>query len=377
MRTTQSLQFYCRQSKANKDGLSPMELSIILNGERKFINLPVKFSPKEFNRTRPPKEITESINAWRYRITDHTTQMMNQGIPVTAESLREVIRTGGVRHYTVGDLFNDYLSILKDRIGQDLTYNVYRKYELIRDKFYGFIEPNSSVTHITNSLIQRFYTSLNSKYDQSTSAGYMTKLKTFVRFAMDNDRLRVNPFQGITIKKGRKEIITLTEGEIDRIRTTELYSDSLNKVRDCFLVMCGTGLAYIDLKDLKKDDITRTDSDNLAYIEKRRHKTNQPYTSIVLPFALDIIDRYDNLPVISNQKMNAYLKQIAVMCEIDPSKIHCHTGRKTYGQLLVSKGVRMETVARTLGHSSTKITEAYYCRPKTDDVIKEVLSKIK
>ena len=376
MRTTQSLQFYCRSSKENKDGLSPLELSIILNGERKFINLPVKFSPKDFNRARPPKEITECVDAWRYRITDYTTQMMNQGLPVTSESLREVIRTGGIRSYTVGDLFNDYLSILKVRIGQDLTPNVYRKYELIRDKFFQFISPDSSVTHITNSLIQRFYAHLNSLYDLSTSAGYMTKLKTFVRFAMDNDRLRVNPFQGITIKKGHKDIITLTEEEINRIKQTELYSDSLDKVRDCFLVMCGTGLAYIDLKDLKREDIIRT-GDNLSYIEKRRHKTNQPYTSIVLPFALEIIDRYQKLPVISNQKMNAYLKQIAVMCGIDPKKVHCHTGRKTYGQLLLSKGVRMETVARTLGHSSTKITESYYCRPRTNDIIQEVSSIMK
>ena len=375
MRTTQSLQFYCRPSKENKDGMSPLELSIVLNGERKFINLPVKFSPRDFNRARPPKEITECMDAWRYRITDYTTQMMNQGIPVTAESLREVIRTGGVKNYTVGDLFNDYLSILKVRIGQDLTANVYRKYELIRDKFYKFISPESSVTHITNSLIQGFYAHLNKTYDQSTSAGYMTKLKTFIRFAMDNDRLKVNPFQGIKISKGRKEIITLTEDEIKRIGKAELYSDSLNKVRDCFLIMCGTGLAYIDLKDLRKEDIKRTPT--RSYIEKRRHKTNQPYTAVVLPFALDIIDKYDRLPVISNQKMNAYLKQIAVMANIDPNKVHCHTGRKTYGQLLISKGVRMETVARTLGHSSTKITESYYCRPKTNDVLQEVSSVMK
>lgn len=81
VRATSSLQFYCRSSKANKQGLAPLELSIILNGSRRFTNLPTKFNPEEFNKKRPSTEIVEVVEIWRERINSYIREMMLNDVP--------------------------------------------------------------------------------------------------------------------------------------------------------------------------------------------------------------------------------------------------------------------------------------------------------
>ena len=91
-RTTSSLQFYCRSSKANKQGLAPLELSIILNGSRRFINLPSKFSPVEFNKKRPMATITETVDLWRTKINTFINEMMLNNIPITLSMAEEALK---------------------------------------------------------------------------------------------------------------------------------------------------------------------------------------------------------------------------------------------------------------------------------------------
>ena len=368
-RTTSSITFYCRESKKSKTGLAPVELGICLNGERKFINLPLKFKPEDYNKKRQPKEIAEAIEAFRARVNQYMVDMVNNGIPVTADGLRSIIQTGGIQTYTVNDLFKEYLEILNMRVGTDLSKGVYRKYELVAEKFLGYIDGTKEAVTICNSQIRSFYASLNNQYDGSTSASMMTKLKAFIVFGLDNNRIKINPFQGIKIVKPKKDITYLAESEIKALLGANMGNKSLDRVKDMFLIMCGTGLAYADLKNLKKEDIKNLNG--TYYICKKRVKNGQDYTSVVLPFAKDILDRYDELPVISNQKMNTYLKRIGELLGMD-KELHCHLARKSYATFLLNKGVRMETVSKTLGHSNTKITQQYYASFINKNIIEEV-----
>lgn len=369
MRTTSSIQFYCRASKANKQGYAPVELSICLNGTRKFINLPIKFKPEEFNRKRQPEEIVDSLVIWRNKINSYVNDILLNGIPLTAEALRTTIQTGGVKSYTVQNLFDDYLNILRKRIDKDLSAGVYRKYELVKEQFLTYVNPNAEVTTITNSIIQNYYVDLKNKYDDSTTAGYMRKLKTFIKFAIDNDKIKVNPFQNIKITRPQKDIDFLTENEINKLIHTSTGNTSLDKVKDCFIVMCGTGMAYSDIKQFTKDDLKELNG--TYYINKKREKTGVEYTSVVLPFAASIINKYDVLPVISNQKFNAYLHTIEDLLNIK-KKLHTHLARHSYATLLLNKGVKLETVSKTLGHSSVKMTTTYYAKYLPQTIVEEV-----
>jgi len=206
MRATSSLQFYCRQSKAAKNGLAPIELSIIINQKRCFINLPRKEYPQDFKKaitTRKNNDIKDYLNEVRNQFNQIMTDMMHNGIPLTSESLREYFKSGGVKPYTVEDLWNDYLNILEKRVGTTMDKMTYAKYISARNIFYSFIDKHSEVTSITPALIQTILATLQSKYKESSICSIMTKIKTVIIFAKDNGKIQINPFQNIKYSKGK------------------------------------------------------------------------------------------------------------------------------------------------------------------------------
>lgn len=373
MRTTLNCNIYCRKSKEGKNGLAPLELSIIINGVRKFINLPFKAKPEEFNRKKRPRELQEYVNVTMANINNIIIDMAKNGIPLTTETLRKYVRTGGFQPYTIKDLFSDYLKILKSRIGIDLTSGAYRKYELTSELFLNEVDGEQEVTNITPSVIQQFYISLQKKYNTATSASYIAKTKTFIQFGLDNNKLKINPFQGLKVHREKKVIDYLTEDEINKIKQAEIDNDCLNNVRDAFLMQVYSGLAYIDLEHLTKEDIKITE-EGTHYIQKDRVKTGVQYTSVILPDGIEILKKHNyKLKVISNQKMNIYLKQVMNLAGITHN-LTTHLGRKTYGHILLNMGVRMETVAKCLGHSNSKTTAKYYAEVMSNTVIEEVKS---
>lgn len=373
-RNTFSYGFYARSSKVSKKTkMAPVELSFVANGKRVFINLPYRVRMEDWNKKHRPKEIEDYLSAQRQIVSKVLTEMAENGIPVTAETLRDYFRTGGVKSYTVEDLFTEYLSIQKQRVPKSLSQGVYRKYELVRDLFFTQSKKESEVSSITNYTVRKFFTFLDSKYDNSTAVGYKTKFKSFITFALDNNKLKVNPMQGIKIEKKKKPLVFLTEEEIRKIIDTPIENKSLSRVRDAFVLQLSTGLAYADILALRKEDIHIT-SDGTHYISKPRVKTGTTYTTVILKEGVEVLKRNDyQLTIISNQKSNAYLRAIQGLCGID-KHLTTHLARKTFGQRLLSSGVRMETVSKALGHSSTKITQTYYCDLQSDSVIKEITS---
>lgn len=369
-KTTSSFSFYVRNSKANKQGLAPLELSIVINQSRVFINLPQKFSPVEFNKKRQPKVIQDAIQEWRYKIDTILVDMMRNDIPVTAERLREYIRTGGVKSYTTEDMFNEFLALQKARVGTSLSKGVYRKYELVAELFFKEFDKTQECTAITNGVVRRFYALLDNKYDNSTSTGYKTKYKAFVTYGMDNDKIKVNPFQGIKIVKEKKPIDYLTEAEINKLMTTPIENESLSKVRDCAVFQICSGIAYCDIVALQPEDMK--EDNGVYYINKRRQKTGTEFTAVILPQGVEIWNKYEGrLPIISNQKYNCYLKTIGTLCDLK-TNLHSHLFRHSYCTLLLNRGVSLKTIAKCAGHASSKVTESFYAHLEDKTVLNEV-----
>lgn len=374
-RTTFNVAFVCRKSKANKDGMSPVEMSIVLNGDRKFINLPRKEKPEEFNRKRRSKDLEDYLSLMRSRVNEIMTEMLSNEEPITTDRIREYVRMGGYKSYTVGQLFTDYLALLSKRVDVDLSFGVYRKYELVRNLFYKYISPDSECTAITNALVKQFQVDLYAKYDSSTAAGYLTKLKTFIKFGIDNNKIKINPLQGIKTVKAKKPIIYLTEAEIKRINGLSIDNKSLSDVRDAFILQASTGLAYCDLCALKKEDIKITE-DGTHYISKSRKKTGTTFTTVILPMGVEVLKKHNyNLHIISNQKYNVILRTLETIGSI-PKHLTTHVARRTYATLLLNKGVKLEIVSKCMGHRNTKITQAAYAEVLDKTVINEVVSAI-
>lgn len=359
MRTTFNIGFVCRQSKVTKAGKAPVEMSIIINGKRTYLTLPMKEDPKSFQKQvaskkmNPMKEYLEQIYQ---KVVVAQTELVKNDIPVTAISLKDYIQNGCTTSYTIDDLFTEYLKILKKRVGVNLTAAVYRKYEIVRDLFYGSISNTKQVNEITNGVIANFYAELNRKYESTTSAAMMVKLKTIITYALDNGKLKINPFNSIKISKRTKEVEYLTLDEIQAIKSKS-FNGRLEKVRDLFLFQCFTGLAYADMAQLTKEDF-QFNGDQI-FIKKCRVKTGISYLTVLIDEAVEIVKRYNfELPVLSNQKYNSYLKEIADLCGIT-KPMHTHIGRHTFATYMLNKGVSIEVVAKMLGHSNIKQTQHY------------------
>ena len=374
MRTTSSLQFYCRKCKATKNGLAPIEASLIINGKRTFINLPRKEYPEAFKRAVTQKRdnpIKDYLYEVRNKLNDIQLEMMRAGIPLTSAALKDYFKTGGVKAYTLEDLWNAFLQIQSKRVGVSISEMGHRKYISARNTLYEYIPKETETSQITPAMMQDVLASLQSRFKESTVSGIMTKIKTVIKFGMDNGKITINPFQGLKYSKGTPSIDYLTEEEIARIVCKETGIERLDKVKDLAVFQIASGLSYADTQALRPEDI-HYEPDGTCYIYKERRKTGVPYTSVVFPEGAAILKKYNNqLPSISNQRGNAYLKEIQTLCNIDKT-LHFHLFRKTYGTRLLNRGVRLETVSKCLGHSSTQITQSAYAKLLKHTIIKEV-----
>lgn len=371
--TTFDISFYCRESKTNRQGLAPVEMSIIINGERCIVTLPRKEVPSEFKRACSSKrdnDIKQYLQAVRAKIGEIQTEMLEKDIPLTASLLRDYFRTGGIQQYSIEDLFDDYYAILEKRIGVDLTQKTYRKYELARDRLYQMVDRSKPLTFLTNALMKDYMVTLNQEYDYVTAQSYCQKIKTVCMFAAANGKMSIDPFFDMHLRKGEKNVQYLSEDEVITIRDSQLHNASLNRVKDLFIFQVNSGLSYCDMAILVPEDYQVTEQ-GLYYIHKQRMKTHTFFTAVVFPDGVDILRRYGFvLPILSNQKYNAYLKQIADLCNIT-KPLHTHVARHTYATLCLNRGVRVEVVAKLLGHSTTKIT-AHYAKFIQSTIISEV-----
>lgn len=371
--TTLNVSFYCRPCKANKKGLAPIELSLIINGERAYITLPRKESPVTFKKYIGMKKmnpVKEYVEATRNRLNDIITEMMEDGVMLNTQTLTEYFRYGGVKRYTIKMLFDEYLSLLKKRVNNDLTPRSFRKYELSRDKFYTIISPNSPIGSITNTIIAEYMSMLKKTYNTPTANGYGQRIKTVLKYGMSKGIVKTNPFVNIHLRKNITHVEFLTDEELARIRDTELYNESLNRMRDLFIFQSSCGLSYCDMAALTPEDYKYNEKKQI-YIHKKRAKTGVYFTSVILPDGIDILKKYDfKLPKISNQKYNAALKFIKEICKIE-KPLHTHIARHSYATRCINMGIRLEVVAKLLGHSSTRLTQ-HYAKLLEKNIINEV-----
>ncbi len=361
VRNTANISFYCRESKKNKDGLAPIELSLVINGRRCFVQLPRKEEPTAFKReinSKKDNDLKEYLRLIRVRLNEIETTFLRDGEALTAAALKDYFKTGGYVLYTVGDLFDDYMRILAKRVNVDLKPKTYRKYEIARDKFYKILPPTEPVSAITHAVIMDYQASMNQYLDYVTTNGYCQRVKTVVQFGIDNGRMKINPFSGIKLRKGEKSVQFLTEEEVEKIRTTDFHNESLNRVRDLFVFQAASGLSYTDMEKLKPEDF-RQAPNGQYYIHDKRNKTGVYYTAVILEQGVEILKKYNfQLPILSNHKMNVYLKTIRDLCGID-KPIFSHVARHTYATRCLNRGIRLEVVAKLLGHSTTRITQHY------------------
>ena len=161
------------------------------------------------------------------------------------------------------------------------------------------------------------------------------------------------------------------------MESVELSKERYDNVRNVFVFGCYTGLSYIDIKVLSKDNIVHG-IDGKKWLSLYRQKSDEPVKVPLLGKALDILGKYMDsekgnrlLPVYSNQKMNRYIKEVAVICKIDKN-LSSHVARHTFATTVtLSNGVPIETVSKLLGHTKLSTTQIY-ARVMEDKIGKDI-----
>ena len=359
MRNTFDITFYCRKCKKNRKGLAPIELAISMNGERRFINLPVTMKPEQFEKhilsktANDTKKYLESVES---SIKEYQFRRASEGLDISIDLIREYVKSGFNTNYTMQELWDAFFTSFRKK---GTTPRNERKYELVMEVFFSnILSPDAQVSELSHLHILQFERHLKTHFADSTAANMLSKFRSIVLFGISIERIAVDPFKGIHIRKKAKEVDFLSAQEVDSIRKKKMPNERLERVKDLFLFQCFTALSYCDMAALVPDDFQQNQFGQI-YIEKCRAKTKVLFCTVLFEDAIDIARKYDfRLPVISNQRYNGYLKEIADLCGIEKT-LHTHLGRHTAGCYLLNKGLPIEVVSKIMGHTNTRMTRHY------------------
>ncbi len=218
----------------------------------------------------------------------------------------------------------------------------------------------TSFFDLTPANIRKFDDYLHEQGDksQATICNYHKKLHKYTHMLWRYEMIPSDPYNQFEIKRGTsKPRHPLTEDELLELRNAELTA-KLDRVRDLFLFMSYTGLAYVDMCNFDFKTMTEKEG-NLYYIDGERIKTGSDFYTPILPPAMAVLEKYNyHLPTITNQKLNDYLHVIQEKLNFKKS-LTCHVARHSFATLLLTYDFSIEKTARALGHKDIRTTQIY------------------
>ncbi|WP_398456042.1 site-specific integrase [Sphingobacterium thalpophilum] len=335
---------------------------------------------QELERAIGSKEDAKSLNHFietlQTRISNYRTELINHDETITAQKLIDFVKGKNVSKVTVLQEFDDHNSEILALVGKkEYAIGTYERYQIARSHAANYIRykynrDDLEFRELNFEFIKGYELYLKTIRDCSnnTALKYIANLKTIVLRAIAKDIIPRDPFKLFKSKKVKIKKKPLSTEELIRLENKVFTSERLSLVRDVFVFQCYTGLAYIDAFQLKPSDI-KTGIDGNLWIMSSRQKSKSETDIPLLPKAIEILDKYRDhplcirrgtiLPVKSNQKMNEYLKEIAVLCNITDT-LNTHKARRTFGSTVTLKnGVPLHIVKEMMGHHSVKQTEEY------------------
>ncbi|WP_298152164.1 site-specific integrase [Flavobacterium sp.] len=383
MKAKVSILFYAKKAKANVSGLVPIYSRITVNGKRielttgRFVEIS-KWSAdagKMKGTTDEARSINSQLDILKLKIIDAQMELVHKNVPVTAESLKLKLTGSAERPRMLVPIFQDHNNKIKELIGKEYTAGTLERYATSLKHTIEFLEWKFKISDIDIKQINHafitdyeFYLRSVRNCSNNTAVKYIKNFHKIIKICLANDWLDKSPFSNYKSKIKEVERTFLSEEELQSVLGKEFKTDRLALVRDIFIFSCFTGLAYVDVKNLTNSHIT-IGIDGERWIYTHRQKTESASKIPILPVTQMIIDKYADhpqsvnqdklLPILSNQKMNAYLKEIATLCEIE-KELTFHIARHTFATTVtLTNGVPIESVSKMLGHKNISTTQHY------------------
>lgn len=383
MQSLFSFIFYIKRSKANKNGKANIYLRITVNGKRAELSISRKVDVNKWitsaGRVKGTSAEAQQLNKYLDSISSKIykihQRLVEEEKEITSMAIRNIYQGKNQNKKTILKIFENHNQQLSRLVGKEYAVGTLVRYKTAKSHLSEYIRfeyniDDMPVTEINYKFITGFEYFLKTEKNcaHNTAVKYITNLKKIVRIAYANDWIAKDPFFNWKASLKTVEREFLEENEIQTLIQKEFAIDRLNLVKDIFIFSCFTGLAYADVKKLTKDSIV-IGIDGSRWIKTRRKKTNTVSNIPLLPTAEAILEKYKShksvintsrlLPIHSNQKMNAYLKEIADLCGIQKN-LTFHLARHTFATTItLTNGVPIETVSKMLGHKSLKTTQHY------------------
>jgi len=380
MRSTFNVLFYIKRNEPKKDGRVVIMVRITINGIRSQFSSKLLVQPDQWDskNERVKGQVAEARNLNRLlenigsSLNVHYNKFMSIDGHVTPERLKNIFLGLEEQEQTIISFFDKYNDQYKLKVGTTSTHKTYTRYLLTRERLVEFMKQRYNlsdmpINEMTVSFIDEFYLYIrnNTECNHNSSLKFLQRFRTILYFAKNNGLSFNDPFGSFRFRYDKVNRGYLDQDELDILYTKKFPSARLSQVRDIFIFSCYTGLAYVDVFELTEDKIRKA-FDGHLWIMTKRQKTDVNTNVRLLDIPLAILEKYKGkqkngkvLPVISNQKINDYLEEIADICGIG-KKITFHVARHTFASTVaLGNDVPMESIQSMLGHADIKTTQIY------------------
>ncbi|TDS18875.1 site-specific recombinase XerD [Maribacter caenipelagi] len=384
-----SLLYVLQKSRLNKRGKCPIRGRITLDSKRKEFSTGQFIYPENWN-TRKQLAIGDNVDV----------EFINKQLSLIKQKLDKaflMLELSEV-NFTIDDLFraykgddnkkdlgvleyfNSYLERRKELIGIDIVQSTWNKFSYLKSDLKSFVGGKYGgrdfmLSRVDIKFINDFEHYLKTKKNkkQVTVNKNLQRFKSVVKSAVSENVLDKYPYSFHRLKKVKTEVLYLSRDELQKLEKYKFAQTRLEQVRDMFVFCCYTGLGYQEMATLKKENLVEA-FDGYIWIRITRKKTSTVISVPLLPKAEEILQKYEyELPVISNQRFNSYLKEIAAIVGLQIKLTH-HIARKTFATtILLYNDVPMEVVSELLGHSKLSITQEHYAKVVQRKISEEMI----
>lgn len=377
--------FHLKKSKYFKGNEADVYLRITVDGESCELSIKRKCAIEKWNqdtgRMNGKNDAAKAFNLYldtmQQKAFEAKRKLIESDREITARSIKTILSGSEVakEKYMLMEIFKYHNEQVAALVGKEYAPGTLERYTTSYKHTLAFMQWKYNISDIDISKLNfefiseyEFWLKSVRNCDHNTTMKYLGNFKKIINRCIRNGWLQRDPFMGFKMTKREVERTALTQAELNLLTGKKFAVERLCIVRDIFLFSCYSGLAYADVKKLKRSEII-IGIDGEKWIISKRQKTDIAARIPLLPSALRIIDKYYDhpqsliedrvLPVLSNQKMNAYLKEIADLCGIHKN-LTFHIARHTFATTItLSNGVPIETVSKMLGHRNLKTTQHY------------------
>lgn len=375
--------FYQKKRASYLKGPIPIYLRITVDGIPKELSVKHTWDPIRWNKNTcraignkdDARSVNEFLDMLQTKVYEARRKLLESGLQVTSGSLMDIVSGQDQRGKMLLAIFKEHNERMKALIGKDYAKGTCDRFETALKHTKAFIkwkynQEDINIYALNSDFVNEFsfWFKTVRHCGHNTTMKYITNLKKVVLLCVNKGWLTKDPFASFSLSLEENDPVFLAKEEIQRITEKDIKNNRLESVRDIFIFCCFTGLAFVDVKQLKRSEVC-IGIDGQLWIQKNRQKSAVPSRIPLLPVTLHILDKYKDhpacvgndvsLPVLSNQKYNSYLKELADICNIE-KKLTSHTARHTFGTTVtLSNRVPIESVKQMMGHKHIKQTLHY------------------